>query len=88
VDVERHQLLAALGKAIRAVREEHGLSTHDLSLGSGVAEATIAALEEGRLDPTFEVLLGLSRGLGVPPAELFTRAEEQDGRPGHAAGGR
>jgi transcriptional regulator with XRE-family HTH domain len=85
VDLERRQLLAALGKAIRAVREEHGLSTGELSLASGVAEASIVAAEDGRLDPTFEQLLGLARGLDVRPAELFTRAEQLGARQGGTA---
>jgi transcriptional regulator with XRE-family HTH domain len=88
VDTEHHQLLAALGQAIHAIREEQGLSTRDLSVASGVAEASIVAVEDGRVDPSFELLLGLARGLGVRPAELFTRAEALGGRPRGTAGGR
>jgi transcriptional regulator with XRE-family HTH domain len=88
VDAELHQLLAALGTAIRALREEHGLSPHELSVASGIAEATVVALEDGRLDPTYELLLDLARGLGVRLAELFTRAEALGGRPPGTAGER
>ncbi|MEA2208026.1 MAG: hypothetical protein QOF54_503 [Solirubrobacteraceae bacterium] len=88
MDAELHQLLAALGTAIRALREEHGLSPHELSVASGIAEATVVALEDGRLDPTYELLLDLARGLGVRLAELFTRAEALGGRPPGTAGER
>jgi DNA-binding XRE family transcriptional regulator len=82
VDLQEQQLLAVLGKAIRAVREEHGLLTSDLAVSAGIAEASIVALEDGRLDPTFALLLDLARGLGVRPAEVFIRAEELGARSG------
>jgi len=73
---QRQQDLLALGKAVRAVREERGLGVSELAAASGVAQPRIAALERGELDPHFELLLELAEGLGVRPSELFVRAEE------------
>jgi transcriptional regulator with XRE-family HTH domain len=65
---------------MREVREQHGLSAHDLAAASGVAPARVAALEEGRLDPDFELLLTLAKGMGISPTAFFLRAEELDRR--------
>ncbi len=61
---------------MREVREQHGLSAHDLAAASGVDPARVAALEEGRLDPDFELLLTLAKSMGIRPTAFFVRAEE------------
>ena len=78
----RHPDLVVLGRAIRAIRDEHGLTASGLAAASGVPESSIAALEDGRLDADFELLLDIATGLGVRPAELFVRAEELAARAG------
>jgi len=62
------------------VREQHGLSAHDLAAASGVAPARVAALEEGQLDPDFELLLALANSMGIRQTAFFARAEELGGR--------
>jgi transcriptional regulator with XRE-family HTH domain len=74
------QYLILLGRAIREVREQHGLSAHDLAAASGVAPARVAALEDGQLDPDFELLLALAKSMGIRPTALFVRAEELGSR--------
>jgi transcriptional regulator with XRE-family HTH domain len=76
VDRQQEQALVHLGKALRAVRIERDLTVSELAAVSGVAQAQIAALERGKLDPEFELLLELAEGLGIRPSELFVRAEE------------
>jgi transcriptional regulator with XRE-family HTH domain len=68
--------LIFLGRAIRAVREQRGLSAHDLAAAAGVAPARVAALEDGQLDPDFELLIRLAEGMGLHPAAFFLRAEQ------------
>ncbi len=78
---DQHQPdLLVLGKAIREVREQHGLSAHDLAAASGVAPARVAALEDGQLDPDFELLLALAKSMGIRPTAFFVRAEELGSR--------
>jgi transcriptional regulator with XRE-family HTH domain len=72
--------LILLGRAIREVREQHGLSAHDLAAASGVAPTRVAALEDGQLDPDFELLLVLAKSMGISPSAFFVRAEELGSR--------
>jgi ribosome-binding protein aMBF1 (putative translation factor) len=68
--------LLILGEAVREVREQQGLSVGALAAATGVDEERIAALEDGKLDPDYELLIGLADGIGVRPATFFLRAEE------------
>jgi transcriptional regulator with XRE-family HTH domain len=68
--------LILLGRAIREVREQHGLSADDLAGAAGVAPARIAALESGQLDPDFELLPALAYSMGIAPTVFVARAEE------------
>ncbi len=47
-----------------------------LAAAAGVDLRHIAALEAGRLDPAYELLLALGDGLGVPVSAFVLRAEE------------
>jgi len=68
--------LLVLGQAIGQVRAERGLSTGDLAAATGNEQTLIQALEAGRLDPSYELLLVLADGLGVRPSSFILRAEE------------
>lgn len=68
--------LLSLGTAIRETREDHGLSGRALAKAARVARWRVTALEEGQLDPDFELLLRLADAIGVPPATFVVRAEE------------
>lgn len=46
-----------------------------LSRASGVREGSIKRLEEGRLDPGFDLLVRLTEGIGARPSELIIHAE-------------
>ncbi len=58
------------------MREQHGLSTHDLAAAAGVTQARVVALEDGRLDPDFELLVKLAESMGTHPAAFALRARE------------
>jgi transcriptional regulator with XRE-family HTH domain len=68
--------LRVLGRAVRAAREQRGLSADDLAAITGMARQRVDALEAGRLDPTYELLLTLADGLSVQPSTLVALAEE------------
>jgi transcriptional regulator with XRE-family HTH domain len=76
---QEHHDLALLGKALRALREERALTVSTLAAASSVSAATISALEDGRLDPDFQLLLDIAAGIGVRPSELVSRAEQLAG---------
>jgi DNA-binding XRE family transcriptional regulator len=71
---EQHDLLL-LGRAIREIREERDVTAADLAGATEVELAQIRALEAGRVDPTYELLLALAEGLGVRPSAFVIRAE-------------
>jgi len=68
--------LRVLGRAIRELREQQGLSADALAVASGIARADLAAIEAGRLDPGYRRLLRLAAGLGVRPRVLLLHIEK------------
>jgi transcriptional regulator with XRE-family HTH domain len=74
------KFLILLGGAIRELREQHGLSIHDLAVAAGVVPARVAALEDGHRDPDLELLAALAESMGIRPGAFFVRAEELGSR--------
>jgi transcriptional regulator with XRE-family HTH domain len=72
----RRQNLIPLGLAIRELREQRGMEASDLAATAGVDAARLKALEDGRLDPGFQLLVRLAQGMGVRTSAFFIRAEE------------
>ncbi|HEX5853924.1 MAG TPA: helix-turn-helix transcriptional regulator, partial [Solirubrobacteraceae bacterium] len=65
-----------LGRAIRRMREQRGISAEVLATATGISRQRIDSLERGRLDPTYELLLALTQGLGVQLSALVRAAEQ------------
>jgi transcriptional regulator with XRE-family HTH domain len=86
VDRQEQHDLRILGRAIRSVRERRGLTAEELAAASGIALERIAAVEGGRLDPGFDLLITLARAMDVPLSAFFGRVEElaRDDAGGHA----
>lgn len=76
----------ALGRAIRETRVGRGIGVAQLASAAGVDLRGIAALEAGRVDPSYELLLALGDGLGVPVSVFVIRAEELLAEQGGAGG--
>ncbi len=68
--------LAILGRAVRQMREQRGMSADELADVTGMTRQRIDALETGRFDPTYELLLALAKGLGIQPSALVAVAEQ------------
>lgn len=66
---------AALGRAVRAIREERGLSQVQLAEATGFIQSWISHLERGARNPSWNNVVRLAKGLGVSVAELAQRAE-------------
>lgn len=71
--------LLILGEAVREVREQRGFSVSELAAGARVAKGRVVALEEGQLDPDYELLLTLAQSIGVPPSAFILHAEDLGG---------
>jgi transcriptional regulator with XRE-family HTH domain len=64
----------ALGVAVRALREERGLSQEDVAHAAGVTTGTYASVERGQANPTWATLRKISAALDVRLSELAARA--------------
>ncbi|MCM2416499.1 helix-turn-helix transcriptional regulator [Streptomyces sp. RKAG290] len=53
-----------LGRRLRALRQEQGLSLSELSRRSRVGKGTLSELESGQRNPTLETLYALTTALG------------------------
>ncbi len=71
--------LARLGRVVRELREQCQLSQAELAAAVGVRGRRVAALELGRLDPDYVLLVRLAKVLGVRAGVLLLRAEELAG---------
>jgi transcriptional regulator with XRE-family HTH domain len=70
-----NEIVKVVGTHLRRLRAEQGLSLSDLARGSGVAKATLSALEGGRGNPTLETLSALAAALQIPMGDLITAAD-------------
>lgn len=64
-----------LGAAIKAIRTEKGISQNQLAEATGLTQGWLSDTENGRRNPSWNSLLRLCRGLGIPVGELVARAE-------------
>jgi transcriptional regulator with XRE-family HTH domain len=63
--------LRKLGKRIRELREEKGLTQTDLSRASGVSRVYLSGIERGIRNLTVLHLIAIAKGLKVPPGTLI-----------------
>lgn len=68
--------LGALGQAIERSRKVANLSQQALSERSGLHSTHISGLERGARNPTYESLVELAGGLGIPVGKLIALADE------------
>lgn len=69
---------AKLGRALRAIRGQMGLTLADVAARTGVSVSTLSKVENGQLSPTYDKLVQLSEGLQVDISAFFA-AEPQVG---------
>lgn len=69
-----NEIVKVVGANLRHLRTEQRLSLSDLARSSGVAKATLSALEGGRGNPTLETLSALAAALQIPMGDLITAA--------------
>jgi transcriptional regulator with XRE-family HTH domain len=67
-----NEIVKVVGTNLRRLRAEQGLTLSDLARASGVAKATLSALEGGRGNPTLETLSALAAALQIPMGDLIT----------------
>jgi len=60
----------ALGKAIRQLRDQRGVSQEALAYEAGVTSGTLSLIERGLSNPTWGTVKGIAAALEVSIAEL------------------
>jgi len=68
----RRRIAHAFGEALRAARQQTGLSQDELSERCDFDRTYPSLLERGKRRPTFEMLLRLADALGIPPERLVS----------------
>ena len=63
--------LTKLGKRIKELREKKGLTQTGLSKASGVSRVYISGIERGIRNLTVLHLIGIAKGLKIPPGTLL-----------------
>jgi transcriptional regulator with XRE-family HTH domain len=64
----------ALGRAVRAIREERGIKQVQLAGVTGFMQSWISQVEHGTRNPSWSNVVRLAEGLGVSVAEVAERA--------------
>ena len=67
----------ALARAIRVLRAEHGVSQEDVEREGGLGANAIGRMERGASSPSFDSLVGVAEGLGLPLSALIEAYERQ-----------
>lgn len=66
---------AALGRAIRELRNKRGATLETLADEAGITKNMLSLIERGEGNPSWTTVLGISQALGIPVAELARRSE-------------
>jgi len=66
----------ALGKAIRQLREERGMTQEALAQEAGITVGHMSMIERGHSNPTWGTVRSVARALKVPVAGLAKLAED------------
>lgn len=67
----------AVGKTIRTLRKERGLSQDVLSGFAGIARTHLTMIENGTKQANFETLWRIARAFDLRPSELVAKIEEE-----------
>lgn len=74
VPSERPPTQVALGAAIRALRDERGVSQEALALNIGVHRTYVGSVERGERNIGLLNVMAIAHGLGIQGSELLARA--------------
>jgi transcriptional regulator with XRE-family HTH domain len=72
---------AALGRAVRSIRDERSISQVQLAEATGFRQSWISDVERGQRNPSWSNLVRLAEGLGVRTSALVKRAEALADKP-------
>lgn len=73
--VRRSPAHAALGRAVRELRERQGVSQEELASRARLHRTYVGGIERGERNPSFASLLRLAEVLDINASELVARSE-------------
>src|SRR3546814_6390213 len=82
--VDHHQ--SSLSAKIRHLRLLHSLSLKQMSVMAGCSESTLSKIENGRINPSINLLHRIAQAMGVAIADLFEESPSSESfilREGH-----
>lgn len=75
---DRSATQARLGRAVKQIRVQRGLTQEQVSAASGLHPTYISDIERGARNPSWEAITRLAGGIGVPTAEIARHYDTQD----------
>jgi transcriptional regulator with XRE-family HTH domain len=76
----RQEPQVGLGRAIRQLRSERGLSQEELASRAELSQTWVSHLESGRINPTWSTVRRLAGALSVTLPELAALADQLEPR--------
>lgn len=70
-NMQKHPQLVALGKQIRALRDEYGYSQDSFAIEAGLDRSYYGSIERGEYNVTSLNLIKIASTLGVEVGDLF-----------------
>jgi transcriptional regulator with XRE-family HTH domain len=75
---DRSAIQVRLGRAVKRIRVERGLTQEQVSAVSGLHPTYISDIERGVRNPSFEAITRLADGIGVTVADIGRGFDDQD----------
>jgi len=76
MDDARRAVVEPIGRNLRRLRNERGISLTTLARQAGLAKTTVIQIEKGQGNPSLETLWALTKSLGVEFSALFDGSHE------------
>ncbi|MBN2981236.1 MULTISPECIES: helix-turn-helix domain-containing protein [Cohnella] len=67
-----------IGRRIRKIRKEQGLTVDELSKKAGLSQSMVSQIETGQTNPSLDTLWKISHGLNVPVFSFFQDIASSD----------
>lgn len=77
MDRSNETLVTAFASALKAARQNAGMTQEDLAERAEVSVRFISLLETGKRQPSLSALFAISRGLNIPLSSLAIEIEDR-----------
>ena len=74
---DRSSIQRRLGRAVKEIRVQRGLTQEEVSATSGLHPTYISDIERGARNPSWEAMTRLAEGIGVSVADIGAGFDDQ-----------